>query len=389
MIHGSKAPSWELIREFGLQTRPIGDDPNWQSLPMRPNLEPRVPTAEFVKPLMASIERAQSSGADRSFSEFLETLWLSPADRELVYSEALSWSAEPSKLSTRAVIQDGKAWDAWWDEDYQIIGGYGQLVDKLAAELKGGIQLASEVTELFWSPGIAGVGYRYRGTETTLTCRQLIVTLPIGVLRGGGVTVTPALPEKTQRAIDSLDMGQVVVVPMIFKKPFWNKSFPGAGLWTSPAGRQQFWIPQPAASGHVGIQGLFAGSAAQELSDLGKDAAFARVLRWLEEASGESNLADQLSWYHVEDWVANPYTKGSYSVTSPGGHGLRKELTLPVGGTLYFAGEATAPPPHYQTVHGAYMSGKRVARQVIDQLGVNGAPELYEDAEEAPILDPL
>ena len=321
----------------------------------------------------------------------MEGLWLNEADRELVYSEALSWSAEPSQLSTRAVIQDGKAWNAWWDQDYQLIGGYSQLVDKLAADLKGGIQLASDVYELFWSPGIAGVGYRYRGTDTTLTCRQLIVTLPIGVLRGDGVKVTPALPEKTQRAIDRLDMGKVVVVPMIFREPFWQSSFRGAGEWVSPAGRQRFWIPQPARSGHRGIQGFFSGAAAQELSDLGPEAAIARVLYWLQEASGEKNLVEKLSWYHVEDWITNPYTRGSYSITRPGGHGLRQELAQTVGGTLYFAGEATAPPPHYQTVHGAYMSGKRVAEQVIAKLGINALPELLGDDDDAgePILDPL
>jgi monoamine oxidase len=393
VIHGTRAATWELIEEFKLQTRSVAGDEDWLSLPMWPEREKRVPDPDLVKPLMASVARAHSAhpGGDLPFSEFLETLWLDAADRELVYSEALSWSAEPDQLSTRAVLRDGKAWDDYWDGDFQIIGGHRQLVDRLAADLKGGIQLASQVHELFWSPGIAGVGFRHRGLDTTLTCRQLIVTLPIGVLRSGAVKVTPEIPAKTRRAIDSLDMGKVVVVPMIFKEPFWQSRFKGPGAWTSPAGRQQFWIPQPASRGHPGLQGWFAGSAAQELSDLGPEAGLARVLRWLEEASGESRLAEKLSWHHFEDWVSNPYTRGSYSITRPGGHGLREELAKPVGGSLYFAGEATAPAPHYQTVHGAYLSGKRVAQQVIEKLRIDANPAILEDADEAaaPILEPL
>ena len=117
----------------------------------------------------------------------------------------------------------------------------------------------------------------------------------------------------------------------------------------------------------------------------------ARVLRWLEEASGETGLVDKLSWHHFEDWVSNPYTLGSYSITRPGGHGLRQELAKPISGTLYLAGEATAPPPHYQTVHGAYLSGKRAAQQVIDRLRIDANPAVLEGKEldDAPILDPL
>jgi hypothetical protein len=89
--------------------------------------------------------------------------------------------------------------------------------------------------------------------------------------------------------------------------------------------------------------------------------------------------------------VGNPFTRGSYSITRPGGHGLRAELTKPVGGVLYFAGEATAPPPHYQTVHGAYLSGQRAARQVVDKLRLDMDPAILEAEEErlTPILEPL
>ena len=48
----------------------------------------------------------------------------------------------------------------------------------------------------------------------------------------------------------------------------------------------------------------------------------------------------------------------------------RRILTQPVEGTLYFAGEATDVKGQSATVHGAISSGERVARQVIDDIGL-------------------
>ena len=388
MIHGSNAATWELIREFELQTRPLAED--LAVKPLWPSRESRVPDAEMLDPIFASIDRAFSAhaGGDLPFSEFVEGLWLEPADRELVYSESLSWSAEPDRISTRALLQDSLAWEEYHDGDFQILGGHGALVEKLAADLEGRIQTQSEVTQLFWSKGLAGVGYRYQGVETSLTCRQLIVTLPVGVLQGGSISVNPALPDTHLRAINAMEMGNVVVVPMLFSEPFWQDSFAGPGAWTSPAGRYQFWVPHSAGKGGHAVQGWFEGRAATELSALGPEAGLARVIRMLEEASGAKDLIEKLHWHHIEDWSGNPYSRGSYSFTRPGGAVLRQALAEPVGKTLYFAGEATAPAPHFQTVHGAYMSGKRAARQVMDTLKIEGGAT-SEYTEDTPIFDPL
>ena len=239
----------------------------------------------------------------------------------------------------------------------------------MARDIEGRIQLSSEVKDIFWRQGLVGVRYRYGGITTALTCRQLVLTVPIGVLQSGNIKIEPAVPAATQRAIDSLEMGQVVVVPMLFSEPFW-KDDEAPGSWQDPSGRRQFLLPHPVGRGGNAIGGWFAGAAARELSDAGQEAGMAKVLQWLEEASGRQGLADKLAWHHFQDWNRDPYTLGSYSVTRPGGHGQRAVLAEPVQGTLYFAGEATAPPPHYQTVHGAYLSGKRVAAQVASALKV-------------------
>jgi len=70
--------------------------------------------------------------------------------------------------------------------------------------------------------------------------------------------------------------------------------------------------------------------------------------------------------YHITRWATNPFTLGSYS-----SHGVgcssknRKALATPQwNGSLYFCGEATSVG-YFGTVHGAYLSGQRVANHLL------------------------
>ncbi len=365
LIHGSKAPTWELIKRYDIATRPwIADgEPKFRYLDgSQPDQGRLQALQEQAREILAS-----EIGPDVSYQTFVESITAVPREREMMYSEALSWSAEPDRISARAVIKDGTLWNDWHDQDFQVIGGYSSLAERMAEDIEGRIQLNSQVTDIFYRPGLAGIRYKDSGISTALTCRQLILTVPIGVLQSGGVEIQPAVPRATQRAIDSLEMGQAVVVPMTFSEPFWG-SEAAPGTWSDYADRINFSFPHPTGAGGNAVMGWFAGSAARELSALGPEAGLGRVLRWLEEASGQQGIAGKLQWHHFQDWVTDPYTQGSYSITRPGGHGQRQVLSEPVAGTLYFAGEATAPPPHYQTVHGAYLSGMRAAEQVATAL---------------------
>jgi monoamine oxidase len=56
-----------------------------------------------------------------------------------------------------------------------------------------------------------------------------------------------------------------------------------------------------------------------------------------------------------------------YSYLPPGATGMIARIAAPVDGTLFFAGEHTSVDrPH--CVHGAFDSGYRAARQVVESL---------------------
>ena len=72
-------------------------------------------------------------------------------------------------------------------------------------------------------------------------------------------------------------------------------------------------------------------------------------------------------------WAADPFALGSYSFIGLGGSNAdRRALATPVADSgvdrLFLAGEATSAE-HASTVHGAYLSGRRAARELLDAAG--------------------
>ena len=76
------------------------------------------------------------------------------------------------------------------------------------------------------------------------------------------------------------------------------------------------------------------------------------------------NVPDPVSYIRTR-WAEDEFSLGSYSFTKVGQlEGDRDELARPVAQKLFFAGEATHPN-FYGTVHGAYESGVRAAREIL------------------------
>ncbi len=72
---------------------------------------------------------------------------------------------------------------------------------------------------------------------------------------------------------------------------------------------------------------------------------------------------------HRPAWSRNRFAHGSYSSNAFGStRADRVALAEPIAGRIFFAGEATEPD-YSSTVHGAYETGHRVARQVGAAIG--------------------
>jgi len=368
MIHGSRAPTWDLVRAIGATTRPFSD---WGTVPWSAAGGFQKPDPARQGEIEGRLARSYHDyhGDDISFREFLVAEKFTPEEQDAVAEHALSWSAEADEVSLRAAMEDDAAWDRYLDRNYQVVGGYDALPKSLAAGLGDRVRMSSVVREVEWGRFGVRVSYEREGRVEKARSRRAVVTLPIGVLQSGAPVFTPALPAWKVRSIQSLHMGRVVVVHLLFDSWFWRDQDPGFPGWHTRGGRISFWDPHPVGSGAPILLGWIEGTAAQELSDLGEAAGRERALAWVEEVFPSGGARHRLEWSSLRDWLRDPYSLGSYSFTRPGGWSQRAVLATPIEDHLHFAGEATAEAPHYQTVHGAYASGRRAAREVLSALG--------------------
>jgi len=372
MVHGSRAATWELIREFGIETRDLGD---WSRVEWQPQRGFRTPDPKRIGSLYARLHEAYHGyrGEDTTYQQLLDSLKLSEEEQGLVSYYALGWSAEPDEVSLRTAMEDTPAWEAYVDTNYQVVGGYGNLARKLAEGLGERLRLSSVVQAVDWKPDRVEVTCEHGGMAEKARGRRVIITLPIGVLQAGQPVFSPVLPEWKAHSIGALRMGRVVVLHFLFDDWFWRHPAPGIRGWSMSGGRISFQDFHPPGKGMPALEGWITGRAAQELSDLGDQEGTKRALAWIEEAFPRSRASQRLQWSTMRDWIRDPYALGSYSFTLPGGAGQRAILATPVQDCLYFAGEATEAPPHYQTVHGAYISGRRAAREVLSAHGIEAA----------------
>jgi monoamine oxidase len=70
----------------------------------------------------------------------------------------------------------------------------------------------------------------------------------------------------------------------------------------------------------------------------------------------------------VYNWSADPFTRGSYSYSTPQTADARKIMIEPVQNMLFFAGEALYEGPEMGTVEAALTSGMKAANQIIAEL---------------------
>jgi monoamine oxidase len=116
------------------------------------------------------------------------------------------------------------------------------------------------------------------------------------------------------------------------------------------------------------LVGWAGGPRADSLAGKGLGFLTERALYSVAVAFGISRaqVESQLEAVYTHDWQSDAFTRGAYAYLPVGGLEAQRTLASPVEGTLYFAGEATNDAGHIGTVHGAFASGERAAREIIE-----------------------
>ncbi len=191
---------------------------------------------------------------------------------------------------------------------------------------------------------------------------QAVVAVPLGVLKAGKIRFVPELPKAKQEALHRLGIADAVKLFFLFDEPILPPGIvelyvPGHSpdeWWSSTAGHDvNFEI----------LTALATGPRARELLALPEEEALQNALQTLRQALGRPDLTPRRA--RLAHWQDDPYTLGAYSKASVGASQARRILAQPVGNRLFFAGEHTASNAWAATVHGAYASGRRAAREVL------------------------
>jgi monoamine oxidase len=332
----------------------------------------------------AVTRQMRTTGRDRSVAEFLRTRRrISPAEKRLAvammegYHAAILERASEHAFSTRGEPQLSPGDRV----QFRVISGYDGVIDWLRSRLdpkRCRIRFSSAVEHIRWRKGSVEVatarGERFRA-------RHAIVTVPVGVLKTGadgksGIGFDPDPPAQ-RRALERLEMGEVVRLVLLFRRPFWEET-PAlerlrarepenseiAFLQGWDAAFPTWWTAAPAQVPM--IIGWAGGPAAKALMHLPRPRLLDRALETLGSLFEirAPRLRRLLIAGHVHDWSADPWARGAYSYEAVGGASAPDVLARPIAGTLHFAGEAT-DRNQSGTVPGAITSGRRAARQIL------------------------
>jgi len=245
-----------------------------------------------------------------------------------------------------------------YSDNFFIAGGFGAYLARLAGGLP--IRLGAAVRAVDWS----GRGVTVTSDAGDLRARAVLVTAPMPVLQNDDIRFLPALPERTRDAVEGFLSGTYEHVVLHwpgspFKGPDRLASIVGGrfkppGLLARIDGTpfHYFELDHPTAT---------------RLDDRDPDTTARFIRTVLAEHVGHRALA-RLSIPAVTEWRRDPFSRGSWAVVPPGRYAIRDDLREPVGGRIWFAGEALSRA-QWGTVGGAWQEGERAAAAIIERLG--------------------
>lgn len=206
-------------------------------------------------------------------------------------------------------------------------------------------------------------GVRIATYNDVFQAKYAVVTLPLGVLKSGGITFQPELPTHKQEAISRLDTGLINKLYLHFPYAFWDQDSETITLPTGNGKTEEFlnlykYTNQPV------LLGSFTAATAARMEKWSDEQITNDIMDGLMQKYGSSIPLPTAS--KMTRWASDPYSLGSYAFhTSDSSPEDMLTLGESVNNRLFFAGEATNPD-NYASVHGAYLTGLREAKKIMN-----------------------
>lgn len=235
--------------------------------------------------------------------------------------------------------------------------GYAPILELLAKH--SDIRLGTAVTAIGQSAD--GVSVTTADGEV-LTADQVIVTVPLSLLKASAIDFSPALPDDKLAAISRMGMGNFEKVAFEFDEPFWNKDVEIIGAFRVAVGEPLFWVSFYKSHQVPVLIGLCGGTSALEFTALSDADRIELALANLRRIYGEDLPEPKASL--LTYWSLDPFSLGAYSYASAESFADDPALLGRTEGRVLFAGEAVASPATTM-VHGAYLSGIAAAAELL------------------------
>ncbi len=312
-----------------------------------------------------ALETAQSREQDQPIQRVIEKAlgWskLAETDRRLVsfiLNSTLEQEYAGSSRELSAHWYDAAA--AFKGDDALFRDGYQVIVNHLAVGLD--IQLQQVVQKVGWAEGQVSV----QTGRGEFQADQVVITLPLGVLKSGRVVFSPPLPARKQVAIDKLGVGNLNKCYLRFPTIFWPDDQDWLEYVPAEAGAWTEWVSLTKVAGWPVLLGFNAAERGKHIETWTDQQIVADAMQTLRTIFGK-NIPEPAD-YQITRWNADPFAHGAYSFNSIGSIPvMRDHLAESLGNTVFFAGEATERK-HFGSAHGAYLSGLRAARQIMDVI---------------------
>jgi monoamine oxidase len=380
-VHGHQSLTWQLIRALGLATAQVNapDDTLIRLLDgaaLCINFDSNhLPDLRGLTPQAWS----DPSPQDEALDGYLLRMGVKPA--QLEYEPRIFAIDNGGPLSDTSALATLQELD---DEstgvgDFVLLGGYDQLPQALAKGLA--IRLGAVVEQLDWATTPVRLTL---ASGEVLEAAQVIITVPLGVLKARAIGFRPDLPAERWQAIDAVAFAPMFKLIYRFATPVLP---PGITNLYTRANPPLFWTTSPLHNEQQqSVTAFLTGDWARAMLGIGDQTKHELALAILRGELGQPTL--QPLAVTIENWSEDRYSQGGYSYTPPAALAARQKLAEPLPEPLahdgqqrlFFAGEATARPAAQGSVHGALESGLRVVGQVLgqplDQVLAGGFAEL-------------
>ncbi|MFN3997196.1 NAD(P)/FAD-dependent oxidoreductase [Algoriphagus sp.] len=239
--------------------------------------------------------------------------------------------------------------------DQAMLGGFVNIIE---AHLKGiRVNFNSPVIEI----DDLGNKVVVKTENDTYEADYVVVSVPLSILRSQEIKFNPDLPPWKKEAFNQIGTGQFNKIVMKFSEKFWKgnndafffsseiKDSFGLTVNWDKYSNQPILIAMPVADAALWVE-------KQDAETIRK-----KWVNILHKAFPRKNIeiVDLLTTH----WVSDSYSQGAYSYTPVGSSKEMFNAIAESVGRIHFAGEATSPLSN-GTVHGAYASGLREAKNI-------------------------